>query len=515
MTHRHALISALIFVCLWFVSPALAGRSIYVGPDDEFSSIVAGVEAAQPGDSVIVRAGEWSGGNFLTDIQGTAEARIHLLAESGAGDVIIRGGTEALHISNPAWLHISGFVFEGQSGNGVNIDDGGDYGTPARQVEIENCIFRNIDADGNNDLLKLSGLNNFSVRRCTFMNGAAGGSGIDMVGCHEGVIEGNIFSNLGASGIQAKGGTQFITISRNRFDAAGARAVNLGGSTGLAFFRPIDAPFEAADLYVYANIFTGSEAPIAFVGSVRVEVVNNTIIRPGKWVFRVLQENVDPQRFVLNGENTFSNNLVVVDAGLSTPANIGPDTRPETYTVDHNLWYNLDFPDVFHVQDIILDGRSVWAMDPRLEVAAGSENKLRVGSPAIGKGRAVESPQYDHEGRRYGLPRSIGAFEFDDAVATTVHPADGSGAYGAQRTLTPHPNPAGDVLLFELPPDCLSADLSVWILSLDGRTFKREPIPDAATAGTMQISLADLPAGVYLLFVSGNGIQMAGQFSHN
>lgn len=515
MKPRTVLLCLLTFVCHCVLHHPLSGRTLYVGPSDEFTSIVAGVEAAQPGDSVIVRAGEWPGGNFLTDIQGSAGARIYLLGERGEGEVIISGGTEAMHISNPAWLHISGFVFEGQRGNGVNIDDGGDYATPAQQVEIEGCIFRNIDADGNNDLLKLSGLDNFSVRQCTFVNGAAGGSGIDMVGCHEGVIEGNIFSNLGASGIQAKGGTQFITIRRNRFDEAGARAVNLGGSTGLAFFRPIDAPFEAADLYVYANIFTGSEAPVAYVGSVRVEVVNNTIIKPDKWVFRVLQENVDPQRFVLNGDNTFRNNLVVTDARLSAVANIGPDTRPESYTVDHNLWFDIDRPDVFRLEDIIFDARSVWALDPRLEDATGDEFKLRAGSPAIGRGRAVEFPQFDHEGRRYGLPRSIGAFEFDDAVATTVQALNESNGQSKVRRLHLYPNPAGDVLRFELPPECLNSDLTVRLMSVSGKTIKHEILSADIGRNDFGMALADLAPGVYLLFVSGNGIQMLGHFLHN
>ncbi len=515
MKSRTVLFCLLTFVCHGVLHHPLSGRTLYVGPSDEFTSIVAGVQAAQPGDSVIVRSGEWPGGNFLTNVRGSAEARIHLLGESGEGEVIISGGTEAMHISNPAWLHISGFVFEGQRGNGVNIDDGGDDTTPAQQVEIERCVFRNIDADGNNDLLKLSGLDNFSVRQCTFINGAAGGSGIDMVGCHQGVIEGNTLVNLGASGIQAKGGTQFITIRRNRFDEAGARAVNLGGSTGLAFFRPIDAPFEAADLYVYANIFSGSEAPIAYVGCVRVEVVNNTIFRPGKWVFRVLQESVDPQRFVLNGDNVFSNNLVVVDARLSTVVNIGPNTRPESYTIDYNLWFNTDYPDMFELEDIIFDAHSVWAMDPQFENVSEQNFKLRAGSPAIGRGRVVEFPQFDHEGRRYGLPRSIGAFEFDDAVATTVHATNGSNGKSAVRRLHLFPNPAGDILRFELPPECLNSDLTVRLMSLDGKIAKHVILTAENDQNDGGIAIADLAPGVYLIFVSGNGIQMSGNFLHN
>ena len=40
---------------------------------------------------------------------------------------------------------------------------------------------------GNHDALKMSGVDHFTVRKCHFE--AWGGSGIDMVGCHHGVVE--------------------------------------------------------------------------------------------------------------------------------------------------------------------------------------------------------------------------------------------------------------------------------------------------------------------------------------
>jgi len=100
-------------------------------------------------------------------------------------------------------------------------------------------------------------LDSFSVSNCLFLNGSPGGSGIDMVGCHHGTFEGNRFEHMGANAVQAKGGTSDITIQRNFFKDGGQRSLNLGGSTGLQFFRPDTAHYEAADLRVYANIFVG------------------------------------------------------------------------------------------------------------------------------------------------------------------------------------------------------------------------------------------------------------------
>ena len=103
------------------------------------------------------------------------------------------------------------------------------------------------------------------------------GSAVDMVGCHDGLIVSNVFRHTEAvagesgSGVQAKGGSSRITIRRNRFDSAGSRAVNLGGSTGLEFFRPSLGPgaehWEARDLRVEGNTFRGSASRSSGVSS--------------------------------------------------------------------------------------------------------------------------------------------------------------------------------------------------------------------------------------------------------
>ena len=69
-----------------------------------------------------------------------------------------------------------------------------------------------------------------------------GGQAVDMVGCHRGLIDSCTFRGKPGlsqhTGPQTKGGSHEVTIRRCLFDHAEARAVNLGGSTGLRFFRP-------------------------------------------------------------------------------------------------------------------------------------------------------------------------------------------------------------------------------------------------------------------------------------
>lgn len=400
----------LLSLLLLYSTLVNAAQALHVGAGYPYETLNEATDIAIQGDTILVHEGTYSGGVFVGDLQGTASDWIYIHAAEGE-TVIFEGGGNAWQFSDGAYLHISGFIFQHQTGNGVNFDDGGTYATPTHHVVFENCIFRDMSASGNNDLLKLSGLDDFEILNCTFLNGAAGGSGIDMVGCHDGLIKNNHFENLGSNSIQAKGGTRNIRIEANFFKNGGTRAVNLGGSTGLQFFRPIDAPYEAAELKVYSNIFIGSEAPVAFVGSINCEVINNTIYLPTKWVFRILQETVDPDRFPPCGYNTLRNNIIYIDDRVTVEVNIGPNTAPETFTMSDNLWFHSEDSNWPGPDLPVVDVENIVGEDPLFLDTDDEDFALMEGSPAIGEGYEVEEPQQDYIGNEFINPRSIGAYE--------------------------------------------------------------------------------------------------------
>src|SRR6185503_2470517 len=104
---------------------------------------------------------------------------------------------------------------------------------------LRRVIVRDVGSDGNHDGVKLSGLDDFKVEECTVERWGKRGSAIDMVGCHQGVIRGCTIregDETGANGVQMKGGSRDISLRACRFENAGGRAVNLGGSTGLPYF---------------------------------------------------------------------------------------------------------------------------------------------------------------------------------------------------------------------------------------------------------------------------------------
>lgn len=467
-THRTAYLFFLFFVAGLSIASA---RVLHVGTGQEYSTLTEAAVDAEPGDTVLVHAGVYGGGHFISNVQGTADKPIVFLAEGEDGDVRFEGGTEAWHLTDVAYVHIKGFEFTGQSGNGVNIDDGGSYDTPSHHVTIEECSFHDMDASGNNDLLKLSGLDSFQILDCYFANGAEGGSGVDMVGCHYGLFQGCEFENMGSNSIQAKGGTQFIRIQMNRFTNGGQRAVNLGGSTGLEFFRPIDAPFEAADLEVYSNVFIGSAAPVAYVGSTRVKVVNNTIWKPERWVARILQENVDPDRFVASGDNAFCNNIVVIDNRVTTQINIGPDTRPETFIFTNNLWYHTDNSAWGGPSLPVAELAGIVGMDPMMVDPEGGQFQIPSTSPAVAGGIILDEPKFDMAGRPFNIPPSVGAYEGNPVITSVETGADRTDKSSDLRVrIAPNPTAGSCTISYSLAK---SAHVRLDLFNADGEHIRR------------------------------------------
>jgi hypothetical protein len=391
-------------------------RILQVGIGLTYSNIQAATTAAIPGDTIIMNNGTYANGQWLENVKGTASAWIHIRAQQ-YGQVIVDGGSEAWHFVDPEYVRVWGITFQNQTGNGVNCDDGGTYATPAKHIIFDSCQWLGMNATGNNDELKLSGVDSFQIINCAFKNGSAGGSGIDMVGCHWGDFLRNRFENQGSNSIQAKGGSRFIRIERNLFINAGERAVNLGGSTGLAFFRPDTAHYEAADLWVYSNIFIGSNAPIAYVGCVNTDVINNTIFKPEHWVIRILQETVDATRFQPCGNNSFRNNIIYLADNLPTECNVGSNTAPSTFTFSNNLWFNYQNSSWTGPSDLpAADQNRIINQDPDFIDTSINDFSIPTTSPAAGAGFTVVQPTTDFTGKAFASPRSIGAYEANASV---------------------------------------------------------------------------------------------------
>jgi hypothetical protein len=176
-----------------------------------------------------------------------------------------------------------------------------------------------------------------------------------------------------------KGGSSGILVQRCRFEDAGGRAVNIGGSTGLPYFRRRPQGYEARDITVEDCTFSGSMAPVAFVGVDGAVVRHNTIYRPTRWAVRILQENQGAD-FVPSRNGRFENNIVAFRSDeLRAPVNVGGGTAPETFTFAGNLWHCLDRPADTRrlVQLPVAETRGRYGVDPQFAAPAQGDLHVR------------------------------------------------------------------------------------------------------------------------------------------
>ncbi len=361
---------------------------------------------AGPGSRILLAPGEYTGGLHFGGLRGEKDKPIVIAAQDPRKAPVIRGGETGLHLNAPAWVELHDLVVTGAAINGINIDEGGPEQAPARGIVLRNLRVADVGAKGNNDCIKLSGLEDFRVEGCTIERwGSGSGSGIDMVGCRRGVIEGCVFrhtDSVGSAGIQAKGGSSQIVIRRNHFENAGGRAVNVGGGTGLKFFRPPlkDPPFwEARDIRVEGNTFTGGGAAVAFVGVDGATVRFNTIYCPGRWVLRILQET-RTAGFVPSRNGEFTDNIIAFRAAdIRSIVNIGEGTAPETFVFARNLWYCMDDAQRSRPSLPTQEKDGVYGHDPLFVDAAKNDLRVQSGSPARKMG-ADALPVSQGEGKK-------------------------------------------------------------------------------------------------------------------
>ena len=170
------------------------------------AGLVAAIQAARPGTRILLAPGDYPGGMSFKNVPGTADQPIVIAAADPSRPPRIVGGGNNIQLSDVAHLELRDLLLTGGTGNGINIDDGGSFDTPSHHITLRNLKISDVNIQGNHDAIKLSGVTDFLVENCVFERW--GGQGIDMVGCHEGVIDGCRFLQAdvsGSIGVQAKG----------------------------------------------------------------------------------------------------------------------------------------------------------------------------------------------------------------------------------------------------------------------------------------------------------------------
>lgn len=297
------------------------------------------IENATPGTTITLASGYYNRGFSLANLHGEPNKPIIITGSDPDNPPVFEGHGEGLKISSCSYVKFKDIIFNGFTTNGVNVDDSGKIDQPSHHLIFENISILNIGSKGNHDALKMSGVDHFIVRNCRFEGW--GGSGTDLVGCHNGVIEDSRYLGKDGyrtgNGIQIKGGSHSILVQNNYFEDSGSRMVQIGGLTGKQYFRPSGTHYEAKDVRVSGNVFVGGEAQIAFVTALNSTVDHNLFYRPVKWLGRILQETQESWFSPCHG-GLFSKNIVVIDGESKTIFNVGRGTDPESFVFRENIW---------------------------------------------------------------------------------------------------------------------------------------------------------------------------------
>lgn len=377
--------------------PAVAQNEQVVRDAGGFRRAVAG---ARPGDRILLAPGDYRGNFYFANVHGAAGRPIVIAAAEPDRPPRFQGQNVCLQFSGVSHLELCDLLLVGAKDNALNVDDAGKPDRPAHHITLRNLRVTDVGPRGNCDGIKLSGVDDFLVVDCTVQRWGSDGSGIDMVGCHRGVLTRCTFRQGGSNGVQTKGGSSEITIRNCRFEDCGDRGVNAGGLTGEAFFRPPTSEMPATGKYevkavrVEGCTFIGGRAAVAVVGADGTTVRYNTIYRPERYALRILQENTT-QGFVPSRNGVFENNLVVFRSEKWGGVNVGPGTAPETFRFARNLWYCEDRPGRSAPALPAKEKDGIVGKDPLFRDAARMDFRVKPGSPAADIGAHALPEQAD------------------------------------------------------------------------------------------------------------------------
>lgn len=410
------------------VSPSGNDTTGNGAPGSPYRTLSHAASLAAPGAAIVLAPGTYPGGTFLHDLRGMATAPIWIRGADPANRPVISGASEGMHLIRARFLVVEHLEVTGSADSGINCDDGGAYADPeaTRHVVFRNLYIHDIGGTGNQDGLKLSGLDDFWVLDSDFARcgGGISGSGIDHVGCHRGVIAGCSFIDMSGNAIQCKGGSAQIDITRCHMVDAGQRGINIGGSTGLQYFRPpvstTATNYEARAIRVMANVFKGSITPVAFVGCIDSLVAHNTIIDPEDWFLRILQETTSSGSgdFFPCRDSAFVNNLVYFERSRmkTTDINVGANTAPQTFTLANNLWCARDDAGSSAPDYPVTEMNGIVGEDPLLADPPNGVYTITLSSPAAGAGLPLGIDLRDYAGQSYLDAPAIGAHEIGGDV---------------------------------------------------------------------------------------------------
>jgi len=335
--------SVVVLVCAFVASAATEAKVWQVSTAESFRDALG---HAKSGDQILLAPGIYHGafhGRGLRDvtIRSIDAGRLAVIDATDAG--------EGLKLSSATRVKIASLIIENASANGISIDDDG-FKQFSMQIVLRDILVRN----GGGHAIKFAGVDGFLIDSVTLQDWGNGHAGFNLLGVHNGIVQHSLVrrtDTVGGFGLKVEGGSTNIAIRANRFEDAGERAIQFGGSVRLNPFRARTADGVAAEnVSAEGNVIVsrgadaaGIRAAVAFVGARDARFHHNLVFRPGVFVGRVLNEGIHPA--VGDARNRIFRNNVILwydgDFANGTPFNVGPSTFPESLKFRKNRWANL------------------------------------------------------------------------------------------------------------------------------------------------------------------------------
>ena len=454
-------------------------REIFIAPDGNdvsgigtidapYKTVSKGMEFATPGTAIRIMPGEYDEHVSHDNLRGTETKPIWIGGIPGKerpkmvnanGFINISGGCYVI-LHDMEVLHPAPY----RSGrHGIHVNCGahpvyqvpGDLNTINLDLynnpdAVHHFVFRNLYVHHIGDSpFKLSGVYHYWLFDCEVayaQQGLRGSGAIDNVGSHHATVAYNYLHHSIGIGIVYKGGSSDADIHNNLNVDFGACGVQMGQQTGKRYFipplhlLPESERYEAKNIRTYSNIFIGGgytidgrfigSTPFNFSGAINCYAVNNTIINPSGYLFRILHQELifdsdypTAPRLSNNGavnHCVISNNIFYYGKLSGQAINIGGDTAPETFTVQNNLFYCTTAPNSKPDFGKAPEENSIFYTDPLFEDVSNNNFTIRTNSPAIGKGADVlfvkkdgtPFATEDYERRPFKNLRSIGAIQY-------------------------------------------------------------------------------------------------------
>lgn len=385
------------------------GKVRCVGAGHSYSTIQSAVDAAQPGDTVLVHDGQYRG--FVVSRSGSSGNRITVMA-AGAGAVInsSNSASEGITINDADYVTVQGFTVQGMSGYGI-ATHGATATSPMRGLEIRNNVVR----DSGSSNIYLSQVANSTIEG-NIATGSRTSHGIYLAngGSDDTVLRGNRCSTNAKNGIHFNGDESVggdglhsgLVIDGNILFQNVANGLDMDGVQRSTIQNNV----------IYEN---GRNAVRGFQidaasGPKALTIVNNTLLVPagGGWAIKLTEDGGGHILFnnIVLAASGSSGSIAVDNATFSSDSNVVSDRFSldgDTTTINLAAWRGSG-----------RDAASINSTASELfQNPAASDFRLKSGAPAIDIGRSsfgsASAPALDAlgSGRPKGNAPDAGAYE--------------------------------------------------------------------------------------------------------